>query len=188
MTYNPDIHHRRSIRLKGYDYSQVGAYYFTICCHQRRCLLGEIISGIMRPNIAGATVEAVWHKLPRHFPFIELDAFVIMPNHVHGIIVIIEHQNNIPNHQLLSPQTNPQTSFPNGTTPGSLGAILQNFKSVSSRRVNRLTRNSGTIWQSNYHEEIIRNEQAYNNIRRYIIENPLNWEDDEENITKFKPI
>ena len=187
MNYNPDIHHRRSIRIKGYDYSQEGAYYFTICSHQKQCLLGEIINGIMQPNIAGATVAAVWHNLPRHFPFLELDAFIIMPNHVHGIIVIAEQQNNINNNQLLTAQTNFQTSLPNGTKAGSLGAILQNFKSVSTRQVNRITRNSGTIWQRNYYEQIIRDEQAYNNIRRYIIENPLTWEDDEENITKFKP-
>lgn len=186
MNYNPDIHHhhRRSIRIKGYDYSQEGAYYFTICCYQKRCLLGEIINGIMQPNIAGETVAAVWHNLPRHFPFIELDAFVIMPNHIYGIIVINEQPNNIVINQLLKPKT----TFPNGTKPASLGAILQNFKSVSTRQVNRITRNFGTIWQRNYYEEIIRNEQAYNNIRRYIIENPLTWEDDEENITKFKPI
>lgn len=184
MKYNPDIHYRRSIRIKEYDYSQEGAYYFTICCHQKRCLLGEIINGIMQLNIVGKTVAAVWHNLPHHFPFIELDAFVIMPNHIHGIIVITEQLNNIVNNQLLKPQT----SLPNGTKAGSLGAILQNFKSVSTRQVNRLTRNSGTIWQRNYYEQIIRDEQAYNNIRRYIIENPLTWEDDEENITKIKPI
>ncbi|HEY9851865.1 MAG TPA: transposase [Leptolyngbyaceae cyanobacterium] len=159
-----------------------------MCCHKRRCLFGKIINGIMQLNIAGATVEAVWHNLPHHFSFIELDAFVIMPNHVHGIIAIGEPQNNIANNQLLTNQTDSQPPVPKGTTPGSLGSILQNFKSVSTRRVNRFTRNSGTIWQRNYYEEIIRNEQAYNNIRRYIIENPLNWENDEENLTKFKPI
>ena len=80
------------------------------------------------------------------------------------------------------------TSLPRGTQSGSIGAILQNFKSVAMCRVNRITRNSGTLWQRNYHEEIIRNERAYENIRRYIMENPLSWDEDEENPLKFKPI
>jgi putative transposase len=201
MNYNPDKHHRRSIRLQGYDYRQAGAYYFTICSHQRQCLFGEIISGVMHPNIIGETVEAIWNNLPRHFPFIELDAFVLMPNHVHGIILITDNQFNCrgeafgqlisdsqpesfaPN-ALPSPSDNPK--IPHGTQSGSLGAILQNFKSVATRRVNRLTRHKVTIWQRNYYEEIIRDEKAYENIRRYIIENPLRWDDDEENPLNLK--
>lgn len=214
--YNPEKHHRGSIRLKGYDYTREGGYYFTICCHQRRCLLGEIKDGAMHLNLVGATVKAVWDSLPRHFPFIELDAFVVMPNHVHGIIVITDSPGNynlnrnynrnlncrgeafVPiteNSQPESFYTNASpflgcndTSPPGGTQSGSIGAILQNFKSVATRRVNRITRNSGTLWQRNYHEEIIRNEKAYENIRRYIVENPLSWDEDEENPLKFKPI
>ena len=226
MNYNPEKHHRRSIRLKGYDYTRECAYYFTICCHQRRCLLGEIEDGVMQLNLVGATVKAVWDSLPRHFPLIELDAFVVMPNHVHGIILITDsagncnpNRNSNPNPNLncrgeafvpgcnnTSPESsstnaspfpgcnntsaNPtaQPILPRGTQSGSIGAILQNFKSVATRRVNRITRNSGTLWQRNYHEEIIRNEKAYENIRRYIMENPLSWDEDEENPLKFKPI
>jgi REP element-mobilizing transposase RayT len=238
MSYNPEKHHRHSIRLRGYDYTREGAYYFTICCHQRLCLLGEIKDGVMHLNLVGATVKAVWDSLPRHFPLIELDAFVVMPNHVHGIIVITNSAGNcnpnlncrgeafVPGYNNVVPEssstnaspfpgcnnTSPQslstnadapyvatasltpfpgcndTSPPRGTQSGSLGAILQNFKSVATRRVNRITRNSGTLWQRNYHEEIIRNEKAYENIRRYIMENPLSWDEDEENPLKFKPI
>jgi REP element-mobilizing transposase RayT len=209
MNYNPEKHHRRSIRLKGHDYTREGAYYFTICCHQRRCLLGESNDGVMHLNLAGATVKAVWNSLPHHFPLIELDAFVVMPNHVHGIIVISDSVGNrSPNlncrgeafvprcndtpRQFPSTNASPfpgcnDTSPPRGTQSGSIGAILQNFKSVATRRVNRITRNSGTLWQRNYHEEIIRNEKAYENIRRYIVENPLSWDEDEENPLKFKP-
>jgi REP element-mobilizing transposase RayT len=206
MNYNPEKHHRRSIRLKGYDYTRECAYYFTICCHQRRCLLGEIKDGVMHLNLVGATVKAVWDSLPRHFPLIELDAFVVMPNHVHGIIVITNSAGNcnpnrdsnlnlncrgeafVPGYndtprQFSSTNASPfpgcnDTSPPRGTQSGSIGAILQNFKSVATRRVNRITRNSGTLWQRNYHEEIIRNEKAYENIRRYIVENPLSWDED----------
>ena len=208
MNYKLEKHHRRSIRLKGYDYTREGAYYFTICCHQRRCLLGEIKDGVMHLNLIGTTVKAVWDSLPRHFPLIELDAFVIMPNHVHGIIVITDSTGNYnPNRrgeafvsgcnntppQFSSTNASPfpecnDTSLPRGTRSGSIGAILQNFKSVATRRVNRMTRNSGTLWQRNYHEEIIRNEKALENIRRYIVENPLSWDEDEENPLKFKPL
>ncbi|MBD2127800.1 transposase [Microcoleus sp. ZQ-A2] len=215
MNYNPEKHHRCSIRLKGYDYTQVGAYYFTICCHHRRCLLGEIQADVMHLNIVGATVKAVWENLPRHFPLIELDAFVVMPNHVHGIIVITDSAVNcnpnrnsnpnpncrgeafVPGYKNTSPESSStnaspfpgcnDTLPPRGTQSGSIGAIIQNFKSVATRRVNRITRNSGTLWQRNYHEEIIRNEKAYENIRRYIVENPLSWDEDEENPLKFKP-
>jgi REP element-mobilizing transposase RayT len=196
-------HHRRSIRLKGYDYTQAGAYYFTICCYHRRCLLGEIKDGVTDLNLVGTTVKAVWESLPHHFPLIELDAFVVMPNHVHGIIVITDKAHNY-NHNgncrgeafvprcndtqpgFLSTNASPfsgcnSTSLPRGTQSGSIGAIVQNFKSVATRRVNRITPNSGTLWQRNYHEEIIRNEKAYENIRRYIQENALNWDGDEEN-------
>ncbi len=99
MNYNPEKHHRRSIRLKGYNYTREGAYYFTICCHQRRCLLGEIKDGFMHLNLVGATVKAVWESFPRHFPLIELDAFVVMPNHVHGIIVITDSPDNFTPHR-----------------------------------------------------------------------------------------
>ena len=203
MNYNRDKHHRRSIRIQGYDYSKAGAYYFTICCHKKQCLLGEIVSGVMHPNPIGETVEAIWNNLPRHFPFIELDAFVLMPNHVHGIILITENQFNFrgeafeqivsdsqPEYSTLntSPSFSDNSTLPHGTQSGSLGAIVQNFKSVATRRVNRLTRNKGTVWQRNYYEQIIRDEKAYENIRRYIVENPLRWDEDEENPLNLKPI
>ena len=175
MNYDPEKHHRRSIRLKGYDYRQAGFYYVTICCYQRQCLFGEIVNGVMQPNLIGQTVVAVWNRLTQHFPFIELDAFVLMPNHVHGIIVIEEREIK------LDPQVNSNSSLPQGTQSGSLGAIIKNFKSVSKRRINRLNKNKLTIWQRGYHDKIIRNEEAYENIRRYILENPLKWDEDEEN-------
>ena len=88
MTYNPAQHHRRSIRLRGYDYARAGAYFVTICTQQRECLFGDIIGGEMRLNAAGQIVAAIWQSIPRHFPNVTLEAWVIMPNHLHGIIVI----------------------------------------------------------------------------------------------------
>ena len=86
MKHDPDKHHRRSIRLKGYDYSQAGAYFVTICTQDRECLFGDIVDGEMRLNDAGHMVRDVWHKIPEHFPYADIDEFVVMPNHFHGII------------------------------------------------------------------------------------------------------
>lgn len=129
----------------------------------------------MQPNLIGQTVVAVWNRLPQNFPFIELDAFVLMPNHVHGIIIIEEIEIK------LDPQVNSNSSLPQGTQSGSLGAIIQIFKSVSKRLINRLNKNKLTIWQRGYHDKIIKNQEAYENISRYILENPLKWDEDEEN-------
>jgi putative transposase len=197
MKYNPEIHHRKTIRLKGYDYAQPGAYYITICSYERQYLFGEIIGGVMHLNLISETIQNCWHRLPQQFPFIELDAFVIMPNHLHGIILITDRNTNKSQLfkqpivvQPISPSKEP--TLPKGTKPGSLGALVQNFKSIVTRRVNRLTKNCGTIWQDGYYEEIIRDDRAYNNIRKYIVENPLKWHEDENYTIKkcdrLKPI
>ncbi len=162
--------HRRSIRLRGYDYRQMGAYYVTLCTDRKYPWFGEIVDGVMFASVAGSIAETLWNNLPSHFPFLELDAFVLMPNHLHGILVITDETP-------LSPPPN----SPNGTVSGSLGAIVQNFKSVSTRRINRVTGNRGTIWQRNYYEHIIRTDRACGNIRKYIIENPQRWHEDPEN-------
>ncbi|MFP4040814.1 MAG: hypothetical protein ACLFS7_09760, partial [Desulfosudaceae bacterium] len=89
MKFNSKIHHRRSIRLQGYDYSQAGAYFVTICTQNRECLFGDIADGEMRLNDAGQMVQTVWDEIPAHYPGIDIDAFIIMPNHIHGIIVLV---------------------------------------------------------------------------------------------------
>jgi putative transposase len=95
MTYDPEKHHRRSIRLKGYDYTQPGAYFITICTQGRECLFGEIIDGEMHLNEAGQIVVQTWQDLPNHISNVQLDAFVVMPNHVHGIIIITDRAGGI---------------------------------------------------------------------------------------------
>ncbi|MTJ53442.1 hypothetical protein FJR38_12710 [Anabaena sp. UHCC 0253] len=201
MSYNPNIHHRRSIRLKGYDYSQQGAYFVTICTYQRNCLFGEIVDDEMKLNTNGEITRGSWLSIPRHFQNVGLDEFVIMPNHLHGIIIIAEEGealaiSNDQNQQKLSSQcfapTTPTTPTGekikiNGTKPQSLAAIIQNYKSVSTRQINRINKDKGNvIWQRNYHEHIIRSEEALNNIRQYIVNNPINWLDDEENPANFQ--
>ena len=89
MTYSSDRHRRRSIRLKGYDYRQAGAYFVTICTQDRECVLGDVSDGIVRLNDAGRMAQSVWNEMPAHYPGVELDTFVIMPNHIHGIIVLV---------------------------------------------------------------------------------------------------
>lgn len=185
MKYDPDRHHRQSIRLRGYDYTQAGAYFVTIVVHECECLLGDIIDGEMRLNHYGRIVAAEWQKIPARFPHVTTDASIVMPNHLHGIIVIggevgAKHPPAISNTPLhLSADASPLR--PTGTTPGSLGAIMQNFKSTSTRQVNTLRQTPGLpLWQRNYFERIIRDERELNRIREYIINNPLKWALDTE--------
>jgi len=175
MKFDPDKHHRRSIRLKEYDYSQPGAYFVTICTKNRYVFFedSEIESFVMK----------TWLTLPDHFPNVALDEFVVMPNHIHGIIIIRKGEalTGEPTTKLSSSDVN-ASPLPNGTQPHSLGAIIQNFKSISSRKVHQINRHHCiSLWQRNYYEHIIRNETDLNNIRQYTMDNPINWEDDENN-------
>lgn len=172
--YNPQIHHRRSIRLAGYDYTQAGAYFITICTHDRQNLFGEIVDGEMVLNEYGRIVAACWLDLARHFPHITLGEWVVMPNHIHGIIVIVVGYRR---GEASAADASPLP--PNGTDPGSIGAMVQNFKSVASRKINKQRGTPGTqVWQRNYWEHIIRDEQAYQRIAHYIANNPAQWDAD----------
>jgi REP element-mobilizing transposase RayT len=177
INYDPDKHARRSIRLRGYDYTHRGAYAVTLCIYQRECILGVVASGKAISNELGRLVKACWEEIPVHFPNTDLDMFVVMPNHVHGIIVLRDSLN---------------TGMKQGTTPhaesfgrpvsGSLPTIIRSFKSATTRRVNE-TRNipNMPVWQRNYYEHIIRNEDALHRMREYIALNPLRWHEDAEN-------
>jgi len=154
MSYNSEIHHRRSIRLQGYDYSQSGAYFVTICTFQRQHLFGVVNNEEMQLNVAGQIVSAIWQKIPQHFPNVELDEFILMPDHIHGIIIISE-------------RAEPCIS---------LATIIQNFKSISTRKINKINQNLGvSIWQRNYYERIVRSDQELHRLREYILNNPENW-------------
>ena len=169
MKFNPDKHQRRSIRLRGYDYAQRGAYFVTICAHGRRCVLGDIRNKTMVLSESGRLVERCWYNLARHFPGVELDAFVVMPNHLHGIIILGRGEAFVESHfqELTHLATNASPLLqPHGTQPGSLGAIVQNFKSVSTRKINQMNRPPGArLWQRNYYEHIIRNEKTLYHLR-----------------------
>jgi putative transposase len=200
MPYSPDIHKRRSIRLKNYDYSQAGAYFITVCVSQRECLFGKIVNGVMVLNETGHILEKVWRGLPKHFTTIHLDEYSIMPNHFHGILHINEYAgatgakqdspallclNYYTNNRVIADRGKADEAFAlhlRGTAPGSLCSIVQNFKSVSTRKINRLRNKPGcSVWQRNYYERVIRNEDELFRAREYVIMNPLKWEQDKEN-------
>jgi REP element-mobilizing transposase RayT len=163
MKYNPNIHHRRSIRLRDYDYSQSGAYFITICTYQKEYLFGEIINYEMQLNSLGKIVQFYWQGLKNHYDYLQLDEFVIMPNHLHGILILI---NTI-----------------NPTKRKGIPEIIRGFKTFSAKKINQIRqRHNVPVWQRNYYEHIIRNESDFNPIREYILNNPKNWSQDPENV------
>jgi putative transposase len=210
MRYDPYIHQRKSIRLKEYDYSQPGVYFITNCIYNHECLLGEIIDNQIKLNKIGIIIDYQWRIIPKYFRHVELDYYTIMPNHMHGIIIIKEikpgkvgakhfHNENIKPQSSLSKTKNinngnghDENASPlhvhirvKGTTSGSLSAIMQNYSSVTTRKINRIRKTPGArIWQRNFYERIIRDEIELNRIRKYIAENPLKWDDDEYNAKK----
>lgn len=163
MTYDPNIHHRRSIRLQGYDYSQAGAYFVTICTQYREHLFGNIVNGALQPNSYARIVVEWWNSIPEHFTSVELDEFVVMPNHMHGIVVL---------------STLALTSARSPT----LGRVVAYFKYQSTKGVNLLRPPpSASIWQRNYYEHIIRDQASLQRMREYIVNNPQQWELDQLN-------
>ena len=174
MKYDPEKHHRRSIRLKNYDYTRSGAYFATICTKDRACAFGAAENGNIRLNNVGKIAQAAWNDLPERFPSIGLDAFIVMPNHVHGIIFIIGAQFIEPN--AIPPVLNSGVINHAPT----LGRILRAFKATSTRLI-RQAGGTDFAWQRNYYEHVIRSEESLNRIRQYIFDNPVRWTMDPEN-------
>jgi putative transposase len=187
MTYNTELDHHRSIRLRGYDYSQAGAYFINLVTEKRLCLFGEIINGEMRLSRLGRTVEREWLRLERRFAGVELDEFVIMPNHVHGILVIAKqaapaNKNAVVGETRKERAASKQSGVSEApAAPGSLAAIVRGFKSAVEFRYHIMAQNEETLWQGNDYEHIIRDEDDLDRIRRYIAANPMNWLKDAEN-------
>lgn len=169
-------YHRRSIRLKVYDYRRCGAYFITVCVQNRFCLFGEIVDGVMKINEAGQIAQNVWNDLPRHYPHMVLDAWVIMPNHVHGIIFLSDVRDD---GEPMPPRVESVgAGFKPAHTHG-LPEIVRAFKTFSARRINPWRHTPGTpVWQRNYYEHIIRNEESLHRIRQYIADNPARWTED----------
>ncbi len=180
--------HRQSTRLKDYDYSQAGGYFVTIVIQNRKCLFGEIEDGEIKLSSFGKIINFHWNNIPQHFPYVKLDEFIIMPNHIHGIINIIENnvgamhsiEKSYKNGNIV--QENASPLQPIGTKPRSLSAVIQNYKSVTCREINRVRKSQGKkLWQRSFYDHVIRNETELNNIREYIIYNTVRWDRDKEN-------
>ncbi|MBC7263420.1 MAG: transposase [Chloroflexi bacterium] len=178
MMCNPAEHRRRSIRLRGYDYSQAGAYFVTICTQNRECLFGTIADGKMVLNPLGEIAAVCWNAIPVHFRDVELDEYVVMPNHIHGIIVILDRADYRRGTACRAP-TMERFGRP---LSGSLATIVRSFKSAATKRINEWRCTPGAVvWQRNYYEHIIRNEREWDAIREYIYLNPTQWDQDIEN-------
>lgn len=173
--YDPTIHHRRSVRLRRYDYNQEGAYFITICAKDRKHLFGKIIDKEMYMNKFGEIVYKEWEALPDRWEHIELGAFQIMPNHMHGILVLGD-----PNTEGLD-LTDTKIQWALKPTVGQVvGAYCSCSQNACLKHVkeNEPDRILGKIWQRNFHEHIIRHQQSFDTISNYIIENPKKWKDD----------
>jgi REP element-mobilizing transposase RayT len=168
---------RRSIRLKRFDYRTVGAYFVTVVTAGRRCVFGEVESDEVRVAEVGRIVESTWRSIPLHFPHVALDAFVVMPNHVHGILWLED--------AVGAKHASPLQSKARGTQAGSLSAVIQSFQSASMRAASRDGGMfGGPLWQRGFYEHAIRTEDELNRLRRYIQHNPLRWALDRENSSR----
>jgi REP element-mobilizing transposase RayT len=157
--------HRRSIRLPNYDYRQDGFYFVTLVCQQRECLFDD-------PKVR-QVAETLWQELPDRFPYVSLDEWVLMPNHLHGVLHF-HHQEQVDVAAQLPRER------PSGARSGSLGAVVGAYKSLSTRRINPiLGREDRGIWQRNYYEHVVRSDRELAAIRQYIRDNPENWALDE---------
>ena len=219
MPFDREKHHRRSVRLKGFDYTCSNAFFVTICSCQKECIFGSIFNGAMALNEQGKSIQRAWLETASKRPSIQLDEFVIMPNHFHGIIWIVDEvqrrgtacraQNacRIPDSgrapEIVSMVRDRSVHCGHGTpcpydpniapTPdlkferfgrpvsGSLPTIIRSFKSAAGKYVNEVRESPGTpVWQRNYYERIIRNDDELLRTRDYIRANPENWQSDEE--------
>ena len=166
MKYNPEIHHRHSLRLKNFDYSKNGNYFVTIVVKHRLLLFGNVTNNIMNLNDAGKMIDNVWNNLPEYIPGIEIDCGIVMPNHFHGIISLNHKQND------------KRLSLPD---------VMERFKSFTTHEYIYGVRNlnwepfQAKLWQRNYFDRIISNKKEMNYLKKYIKENPEKWDQDEEN-------
>jgi putative transposase len=179
--HDSDKHPRHSLRLQGFNYAREGMYFVTVCLKDRACLFGDISDGKMILNDAGRMIQAVWDDIPSHYAGIATDSFIIMPNHIHAIIVIVGAtpcgRPNLDKGQAQGP----------APTELSLADVVHRFKTMTTKQYTDGVKQMdwppfrGLLWQRNYYEHVIRDEDDLNRIRQYIMENPLRWAEDEEN-------
>jgi REP-associated tyrosine transposase len=170
MKYDPNVHRRRSVRLKGYDYPSAGVYFVTICTHERLCVLGTVENGVVELTDAGRIVQQTILSLADRFAGLKIDAFVVMPNHVHLAVGLVGAQFIAPEPRTASGQ------------PPSLGEVVCSFKAASTRLI-RVAGFEAFGWQRGYYEHVVGNDADLDRIREYIDANPLRWGEDPENPT-----
>ncbi len=185
--------HRKSIRLRDFDYSQPGAYFVTIVTHHRALLFGRIMEGEVQLSRRGKIARACWQEIPQHFPQTELGAFVLVPNHVHGILVLHDVAASNPSSSPVGAADQPPPvgaqhaaplpAAPRGphVVPGSLSAIVRSYKAAVTHRIVQEFGPLPRVWQRNYYEHVIRNADEWNRIHLYIEANPAAWDRDDEN-------
>jgi len=182
MQTDPAQYHRRSIRLRGYDYAQRGVYFLTICAKGWKCLFGEVKNGQVQLSRGGEFVREEWLRSASIRPEIVLDTYVVMPNHFHGIVAIVRDirraprpNDTIPNRKFKSPSR-------------TVGALVRSFKAAVTVRVNQIRGTPGEpVWQRNYYEHIIRDGREFGTMQRYIYENPMLWSKDSYNPDYMQP-
>ncbi len=175
MNYNSQKHHRRSIRLKDYDYSQPGVYFVTLCSWNRECLFGEIVDEEMGLNEYGLVVQQEWIQTGTMRSNVTLDEFTIMPNHLHGILIIHDERKG-------TLQRAPTTERFGKPVSNSIPTIVRLFKSSVTKQINQIRNHPGLpVWQRNYYERVVRNEKELFKIREYIQNNPMQWDIDGDN-------
>jgi putative transposase len=173
---------RQHARMKGFDYHSSHAYFVTICTGQRACVFGEVVKDEVRLSRCGIIASECWLAIPEHHPHVELDAFVVMPNHVHGLLLFAGDVCEATATSELPVAATPASPRAHGPSAGSLSAVIGSFKSAVSRQINRMRPGSAKdLWQTNFYEHVVRNDRAHDRIRDYIFSNPQRWADDEEN-------
>jgi putative transposase len=183
MSVQDDLpwHQRRPARLRGYDYTQPGWYFVTICVQDRACVLGSVCNGKMDLNDAGRMIEATWAEMPLHYPRVRLDQAIVMPNHLHGVIVLED--------AAATGDGRPQGAAPTLSLPD----IVDRFKTLTTRLyIDAVRRHgwqpfAGRLWQRSYYDHVIRDEHALSQIRDYIVNNPIKWEMDPDNPARQRP-
>jgi REP element-mobilizing transposase RayT len=197
MKFDPQFHHRHSIRIPGIDYTQAGSYFITMATKNKESLFGEFLNNVMICNNLAAIVQEEWVRTSIIRPGVRLDAFIVMPDHVHGLITILDDGGGLTVKTRMQLQGRDEYELGRGENgqgrgaasplrngifipvappPGSIGAIVGQFKSITTKRINAARLTPGMpVWQRNFYERFIRDEQDYQNTMNYIVNNPNNW-------------
>jgi putative transposase len=190
MSKATELPRRKSTHLRDYDYANPGYYFVTICTRDKRCLFGDVVDGVMRLSDTGVVVDARWRAIPNHFATVVLDQYVVMPNHVHGIVQLLSVGSGFQEGAMNRAPTVPTRHDAPGVgaqfiapsyTPPTLGEIVRSFKARCTVALRVALAPASPIWQRNYHDHIIRSDTSLQAIREYIINNPKQWALDREN-------